>query len=79
MAKLSFAQFFIAALVFSALSAWPHAEAEKLCHEDIRFENCTKQVCVGKCKSSHGDLFREANCEQDYFRPEKFCGCYYHC
>ncbi|KAL3715268.1 hypothetical protein ACJRO7_007065 [Eucalyptus globulus] len=78
MARLSFAQFFIAALVFSAMSVWPHAEAEKWCNEVIGFEKCTIQACAEKCRSSHGDFFRLANCEQDYFRPEKICDCYHH-
>ncbi|KAL3754299.1 hypothetical protein ACJRO7_001522 [Eucalyptus globulus] len=49
MAKISFAQLFVAALVFSAVFSWPHAEAERTCGEGIEFRACANQACVVKC------------------------------
>ncbi|KAI3417857.1 uncharacterized protein J3R85_014124 [Psidium guajava] len=79
MAKLSFAQFFVFALVFTATCVWPHAAAERKCSEYIEFEKCTNGACVAKCKSNHGGSFRHAACVHDEVGDKLSCECYYHC
>ncbi|KAL3715750.1 hypothetical protein ACJRO7_007489 [Eucalyptus globulus] len=81
MAKISFAQFFIGALLFSnfSMSACPLAEAQNLCSELLTFEKCNDQACVAKCKSNHGNFFTKAICAFDYFSPQIFCHCFYNC
>ncbi|KAI6697699.1 hypothetical protein NL676_017818 [Syzygium grande] len=80
MAKLSFVQFFIAALVLSAMYVWPRAEASGLCHDSTDFPQCTNEACVAKCTNTYGGfVYYEAFCKPEHISGHIFCECYYYC
>ncbi|KAL3754297.1 hypothetical protein ACJRO7_001520 [Eucalyptus globulus] len=80
MAKLSFAQFFIAALVFSALCVCPHALTPPSCSEVLEqdLKDCADQPCVAQCQSKHGKDYSAAGCGKDFDRRIK-CICFFFC
>ncbi|KAL3754987.1 hypothetical protein ACJRO7_002119 [Eucalyptus globulus] len=79
MAKLSLAQFFVAALVFSGYLSFGEVGPESPCLEITDDPQCYNLICEKKCRSDHGDSFQQAYGAISSIGSGLACHCYYFC